>query len=358
MYTDEINKGEFSSYVLGVDIGGTNTNLGVAGIKDTSLKLLFSLNFISKELQSLIPVISETLNYTNDKYNIQIENACIGAAGVVSSSQDYVKLTNANWDVSSKEIIQKTFLKKAFIINDFQTIGYGINLLDCENPNDIFIVKSKQKKSQTNATKAILGAGTGLGKSILAYDEHFNAYIPIPSEGGHSDFPVGNSFELEIVDFIKKFRNITQPVTYEELLSGRGIESLYMFLKKTGKYPDSKYSEEIENSSDKAAIISKYRKENEICAETFKLFTRFYGRCAKNFVLDSMATEGLYIAGGIASKNKEIFTTTEFLSEFVNVYRRNDVLKETPIYVIVNYNVSLYGACFAAMYKMKKIEGR
>ena len=62
----------------------------------------------------------------------------------------------------------------------------------------------------------------------------------------------------------------------------------------------------------------------------------------------SMATP--FIAGGIASKNKEIFKSKEFFDEFENVYRRKEVLKEIPIYIIINYEVSLIGACLAAMY--------
>ena len=297
------------------------------------------------------------MDYSINKYDITVEDSCIGAAGVVSSSQDYVKLTNVAWDVSANELVQKTPLKSAVIINDFQTIGYGINLLDHKNPNDLFVVRPEQEKNQKMATKSILGAGTGLGKCILTYDEHFNAYVPIASEGGHGDFPARDNFELELIDFIKKFRNISQPITYEELLSGRGIESIYMFLKQSGKFIESRHSNEIENSNDRAAKISNYRKDDELCAETFKLFTKFYGRCAKNFVLDSLSVGGLYVAGGIAAKNKDIFTTNEFLSEFEDAYRRSEVLRETPIYVINNYDVSLYGACFAAMYNKKKLEG-
>jgi glucokinase len=60
----------------------------------------------------------------------------------------------------------------------------------------------------------------------------------------------------------------------------------------------------------------------------------------------------LYIAGGIAAKNKEIFSSNDFIHEFENAYRRADFLKTIPIYVILNYDVSLYGACFAAMYNL------
>jgi glucokinase len=63
-----------------------------------------------------------------------------------------------------------------------------------------------------------------------------------------------------------------------------------------------------------------------------------------------MALGGIFIAGGIALKNKEIFNTPTFISEFENTYRRSDLLKKIPIYVIMNYDVSLYGACYAAIY--------
>lgn len=101
-------------------------------------------------------------------------------------------------------------------------------------------------------------------------------------------------------------------------------------------------------------LISNYRLVDPLCKETFRLFTRFYGRCAKNFALATLAMGGLYIAGGIASKNKEIFSAPDFFEEFENASQRRDVLKEIPIYVILNYDVSLYGACFAAMCHSQK----
>ena len=192
----------------------------------------------------------------------------------------------------------------------------------------------------------------------MTYDNNFNAYIPIPSEGGHSDLPIKNDFEFQLVDFVKKLRNISLPLSYEEVLSGRGIESIYLFLRSLEKYCDTEYSKEIDESSDKTPLISKYRKMDETCKETFRIFTRFYARCAKNFVLDTLSRGGLYIAGGIASKNRDIFSSEEFVNEFESGHNRSDLLKKIPINVIVNYDVSLYGACYAAMYKLysKKLQ--
>lgn len=341
---------EFMSYVIGADVGGTNINIGVAGIKNSKPVLLFSLDFKSQELDSLVPAVNETLSYADKTHNIRVDSACFGVAGIASPSQDLASLTNVAWNIRKNEIIKGTSLENVLIINDFQAVGYGFNLLDPGNRDDMLEIRARESQEHTLSTKAILGAGTGLGKSILVYDKHYNIYVPIPSEGGHGDFPAQNDFEIQLLEFIKELRGISQPITYEELLSGRGIESIYLFLKKLQQFDATNYNEEINKSQDKVNLISKYRQIDETCKETFRLFTWFYARCAKNFVLDTMATAGLYIAGGIASKNKEIFTSKEFLDEFENAYRRSDILKKVPIYVILNYDVSLLGACLAAIY--------
>jgi glucokinase len=345
-------KEKFSDFTLGIDIGGTNTNLGIAGIRNSKPILLFSLNFKSKEIDSIVPIINTTLKYAKEKHDIKIDYACIGAPGVVSKSNNSAKLTNVPWNISSNEITKKTPLSSVYIINDFQSIGFGINLIDHNNKRDILLVKSGKKDTEsTYSTKAIIGAGTGLGKSILNYNKNLNAYIPIPSEGGHADLPIQDNLELQLARFIKKTWKIPKPLTYEEVLSGRGIENIYLFLKKTKKFSNTRYTQEIENTNNKTPLISKYKDKDETCKETFRLFAKFYARCAKNFVLETLASGGLYIAGGIAIKNKDIFSSDEFISEFENAYRRNDFLKAVNINIILNYDISLFGACYAAMYK-------
>ena len=64
-----------------------------------------------------------------------------------------------------------------------------------------------------------------------------------------------------------------------------------------------------------------------------------------------MALGGLYIAGGIALKNKEIFTWNDFFIDINSSNRRRDVLKNVPIYLLTNTHLGLLGACFAAIYK-------
>jgi glucokinase len=339
-FVKNLSKEKYSGFYLGADVGGTFTRCTVAGIQDEKPYLIFVLEFETSSIESIIPAIKETLDYADKKYHINIRAACIGLAGVISNSEDFVKLTNAKWSISKKEIVDKTYLKDVFLVNDFEALGYGINFLDRNNNEDIF--KIRVTTYPNLETKAVIGAGTGLGKCILNYHKDTGRYVPIASEGGNSDFPLYDDFEAELVSYIKEFRSISKPLVYEELLSGRGLEVIYEFLCKK-KDDEKKYTT--------AESISNHRCDDEICRKTFELFSKFYGRCAKNFALDTLCKGGIYIAGGIATKNKKIFQSDNFIDEFNNGNRREDFLKSVPIYVITNPYTSLLGACYAASKK-------
>jgi glucokinase len=349
-------KEKYSGFYLGADVGGTFTRFAVAGSKGKETKLIFTLKFETPSIKSIIPALEETLRYSDKKHRINIRSACIGSAGIISESEDFVELTNAKWSIDKKEIIDKTYLNDVFLINDFEALGFGVNLLDKNSNLDIFKVRENKKINSKYQTKAVIGAGTGLGKCILTYNEKNECYMPISSEGGNSDFPHYNEFEADLVQYIKKLRNIKKPLVYEELLSGRGLEGIYSYLSKKSNDKKTEVDYEIQKSEDAAQIISKYRKKDKKCKETFKLFSSFYARCAKNFALDTLCKDGMYIAGGIAAKNKDIFQSKYFIDEFNNGNRREEFLRNVPIYVILNDNAGLLGACYAAKIKVTKDE--
>jgi len=209
---------------------------------------------------------------------------------------------------------------------------------------DIYIIKNDKKIEK--APILVIGAGTGLGKTLLIYNENYKMYIPLPSEVHHSDFAAQSKFELDLVNFIKNHRKIRQNVSNGDILSGEGLVNIYFFLRMSKKYKETLYTGKIDKSNSKPELISKYRKIDKICKESFDVFKAEYARIAKNLALDAMPLGGIYIAGGIAPKNKDIFDK-EFVRIFEYNQRMADILKEIPIYLVLNYNVGLLGAGFA-----------
>ena len=338
---------QFSSFVLGADVGGTRTNIAVAGIKEKKPTLLFSLDFQTKQLFSFLPGLKQTLEFAREKYNIQIKKGCIGAAGIVSADHSYVSLTNASWDINTQELTEHTSMESLLILNDFQVLGYGLNTVDVNDENEVICI-NKPSVQNEKKTRVLLGAGTGLGKSILRYDQQHDMYHASESEGGHVDIPVYTDSELAVIDAIRKRNHPGIPVCYEDVLSGDGLVDIYCYLHSVQRFPETRYSTEIESRKEKAELISKYRKVDDCCRETFRLFRMFFARCAKNLALEALAGGGVFIAGGIAQKNSEIINSSEFHQEFLRNYKREEFLKQTPLFLLKDYYISLKGACFVA----------
>ncbi len=324
---------------LAGDIGGTNSNFGVIQPNGETCVMLMSIHFKSRDVVNFADLMADLVSYLNETYNITITKACLAGAGVISELRDWVKPTNLAFEIDAKAIKAKTGLATVVIINDFEAVGFGIDALEKKD-----LVHINNGLPRAYANKAIVGAGTGLGKGIMAWDEPRHTYIPVPSEGGHADFPVQDQQELAFVSFIQKTENFSCTVSWENILSGAGIVRIYKFLGETGKYQSTRYTQEIEQNGLHPDQIFAYRKHDDRCKQTFDLFAGWYGRCAKNFALDVLALGVVYISGGIASKNLDLFKVPSFLSEFVNCGKQMKLLQQTPVYVIMNYNVSLYGA--------------
>ncbi len=349
-FKKNINTTEYTGFVLGADVGGTTTNIAIAGLKNEKPKLLFTLDFKTKTLAGFLPALKLTLEYASKRHSIKIENGCIGAAGVVSPDHSFVDLTNIPWNIDTKTLLENTAMKSLFILNDFVVLGYGMNTIDESNEDQILCIRNPSDKNRKK-TRVLLGAGTGLGKTVLRFDECDGFFHAFESEGGHVDIPVYNEDELALISSIRKRNHPDYPVCYEDLLSGSGLVEIFSYLKRNGQFEETSYTEEIEQSSEKAALIGKYRERDPCCKQTFQILTRFYARCAKNIALDTLAGGGVYLAGGVAQKNPEVITSVGFINEFNQSFMRSNFLKSIPLYLLKEYYLSLAGACFVAAHE-------
>src|SRR3989344_3576096 len=300
------------SFILAGDIGGTNSNFAI--FEEKELKLLLSFHFKSQQITNFTQVVKFLLAHIKNSYGLKIKTACFAAACPIHDSGQYCSLTNTDWDVDTKKIQKKTGLSSLILINDFEAIAYGLEVI---TDKDYKVIKIG--KAAANRPKILLGAGTGLGKSIIIWNSTAKKYLPLRSEGGHGDLPINNKEELEFSQSLQQSN-----VEWEDVLSGNGISNIYKFLSE--KFPKAKVLDEIKNSNYNPELISKYREKDRLCQETFRWFTLFYARCAKNLTLDALAQGGVFIAGGIAAKNSSIFKSKEFKQEFLNSKKQKKLL--------------------------------
>lgn len=337
VYVSEIPKSGL--FLLAGDIGGTNTNIGIFDITKRPV-LLFSLHARSKEILDYAEFFAQLCPYIKQKFGIELFVACLGAAGIISENRTIAHPTNLKVIINARTIQEKAGLQQVVLINDFEAVGLGIELLPPES-----LITIHEGVSHPKAHKGALGAGTGLGKAALLWHRAHNRYIPFASEGGHADAVIKTAEEFALFDFIRAQKDhCGGPVSWEDILSGNGIQRIYNFLGTIQKYPITPYTHEIEKNKFPPDFISRYAHHDMRCKDTLIIYATLYARCTKSFVLDTLALGGVYIAGGIAAKNIQLFKNPIFMKEFLMCGKHESVLAKIPIIVIGDYNVSLYGA--------------
>lgn len=326
--------------VLAGDVGGTKTNLALYEITKDTLELKVQSQYSSKIFSSLSEIISV---FQEENSLATIEMACFGIAGPVLDGR--CKTTNLPWDIQTSELQEHLGIGKVSIINDLEATAYGMLYLD----EDEFVDLNPSAKP-VSGNRAVIAAGTGLGEAILYYDS--NKYHPIGSEGGHTDFAPLTEHQDELLQWMRK--RYPEHVSYERILSGPGVYTLYEFLLESGYAQQPLAMLNIKDTEDKSAMISKcaLNDKDSLCMKTLELFCEVYAAEAGNLALKCVSIGGVYIGGGIAPKILPMLQEKSFMNTFVRKGRFEEMLKAMQVRVSLNQDTALFGAAHFAVDKL------
>ena len=207
---------------LCADLGGTNANVALVDWKKNKPVVVFDTHEKIKNVKNSTHFFTDFLSKAKLKKLPHPRGASIAVAGKIEKQR--VHMTNTNLVIDVKVLQKKLKIKEIKLINDFEALAYSVNVL---TPKDQKII---QKGSPgKNGIKVVIGAGTGLGKAIVLFDKSRNIYAPLPSEGGHTNFPSESMEEVELMFFLKN-KLQKDIISYEDLLSGKGLENIYVYL--------------------------------------------------------------------------------------------------------------------------------
>lgn len=326
--------------ILAGDIGGTKTNLALYKVEDKTLIIQSKHEFDSRDFGSLIDIIVAFETQTSMP---KIDAACFGIAGPVIEGR--CRTTNLPWDISTSDLQEHLNIDKVRLMNDLEATAYGMLYL----PEDEFVDLNPTGRA-FDGNRAVIAAGTGLGEAILFYDG--KAYHPIGSEGGHSDFAPVTTQQDELLRWMRK--RFPGHVSYERILSGPGVYTLYEFLKESGYAPESASMMQIPKGKDRSAMVSEcaFNEKDPLCMESLRLFAEIYGAEAGNLALKSMSLGGVYIGGGIAPKILPFMTNGHFMNGFANKGRFEEMLRGVQVKISLNPETALLGAARFALDKL------
>jgi glucokinase len=237
-----------------------------------------------------------------------------------------------------------------FLINDLEANGYGIPELKAEQ---IFTLSAGDPSAA--GSRALISAGTGLGEAFLVWNG--KRHIPMASEGGHCDFAARNEDEIDLLRHLQK--KMGGRVSYERVIAGVGIKSVYDFLRDERKMEEPAWLRERLAVDDPNAVIGELglSGESEICVKTLDMVVGAYGAEAGNLALKVLATGGVYVGGGIAPKILKKLEDGTFMKAFTDKGRLSDLLVQTPVRVILESRAALIGAAAYAEARATELSG-
>ena len=175
-------------------------------------------------------------------------------------------------------------------------------------------------------TYAVLGPGTGLGKSFLRQDSK-GKILGFPSEGGHASFPAQTKEELNYLSFMMDKLG-AQYVSCEHVLCGNSLVLMYEYFYSL-KLSVTNVSEKIKEGL-----------ANEMC----QMYSKFLARVSRNFALEVLSDGGVILGGGVLSKTPELLVKEAFCQEFVDSPTQRDFLEKVKVESFNNEDSGLWGA--------------
>lgn len=317
--------------ILAGDIGGTSTRLAFFEVKDEKLKPILMEKYSSRDHAGLEEIVHAFMT----KHSVKVEHAAFGIAGPVR--QQRVEATNLPWIIDAAVLKRELVTAEVSLLNDLEANTYGIFEL---GPNDFAVLNPGNPVEPGNI--AVISAGTGLGEAGATWDG--TRFVVYATEGGHTDFAPRDELEIDLLLWLR--RRLGGRVSYERILSGPGIFTVYQFLRDTGRGIEEPWLRDELQTGDPSAVVSQHglSGKSELAAHALDLFVELYGAEAGNLALKMMATRGIFVGGGIAPKILPKMQNGLFMQAFAEKGRFGNLLRAIPVRILLNDQAALLGA--------------
>ena len=321
-YLEDMSK----SYLV-ADIGGTSSRYAIfQGENSSELVKTDSLWLKTAEYRDFPSQLRDLETRGFIKSFSSLSAFVVAGAGPASGPK-FIGLTQVDWDIDLDALPEQLSVPSSRALNDFAAQAYS-----CVSPiskeADLVLEGTEDRQGAI----AVIGAGTGLGVAALITDTSSGMsqkFSVIPSEGGHINYPAETDQEFDFAKFVARELGVRY-ASLEDTLSGRGLRLTHKFI--TGE--DVSSEEVSKNLANHPATLA--------------FFARNYGRACRNVALEFIATGGVFVAGGIAARNREILQHPAFKSGFRESRQHQALIAKIPVRLLDNQESGLWGAAYLA----------
>lgn len=344
--------------VLLADVGGTNVRMALYRGEE----ITFSTTYQIRHFDSFESAVCSFLAKTN----ADVDRFIIGAAGI--KKNNVIRLTNYHWSIDATALKALFHLREVILVNDFSLQGLG--LVECEKADYISL---GGLTVPPDGTRAVIGAGTGLGICFLSTEQE-NACHIVESEGGHSSI---GSISKGMTALNQAAANKVGYVSFERIVSGPGLMFLYRLLadeeqhnlitELTDEINDMReaFSFALQNQSGKnipspeniqstvaepTDITYAAQRGDETALLVWWLFLKYLAVFCSDMALTFKTTGGVYLVGALLNDTFVRCLLDHFPFRFV--FEQKGILKaylkQIPVCLIVKKDIALSGLKYIA----------
>jgi glucokinase len=321
--------------ILAGDVGGTKTALGLFTGKADGLVPVRDAVLPSADFPGLAAVIADFLAAGPP---VAVAAAAFGVAGPVVEGRCVT--TNLPWEIDARALAAAIPAPRVTLVNDLEATAHGLLALP---PTALATLQAGAPRA---GSCALVAAGTGLGEALLAWDGR--RHVVVPSEGGHADFAPRSELED---DLLRALRKELGHVSWERLLSGPGLVTIYRFLRAADGRAEPSWLRDALDARDDAAAVAEaaLAGRDPVCVRALETFVGLYGAEAGNLALKALAVGGVFLAGGIAPRILPALRGPAFLAAFRDKGRLAGLMASIPVHVVLEPRTALLGAARLAL---------
>jgi glucokinase len=338
--------------ILAGDIGGTKVHLGLLDAAPAVPVLLRAETYASRSADRLEPLVamfletvletsgSDPPEATGGAGEAGIVAACFGVAGPVIAGT--CRATNLPWELSEAAIAARFGWSRVALVNDLVAMASAVAALHERGDG---LLDLTRVPGDPGGTRVVLAPGTGLGQALLVAVD--GRWVPVASEGGHTDLAPRTEVEIELLRYLEQRHG---HASYERVVSGTGLAEVMRFLLGSRGLEPPPWLAVADPDAPGEAIgrAALAPEPDPLAAEAMSIFVRCLAGAAGNLALTAMATGGVYLGGGIPPKILPLLCDGAFLRAFTDKGRFSGLLETIPVRVMLDQRAALLGAACLA----------
>lgn len=253
----------------------------------------------------------------------------LSVAGQVDGEK--ATMTHEPWSFDWNDIRTVTRCRHVNFVNEFEAFALAVPTLASYELTTLEIGTPRP-----NATRAVIGAGTGLGAAALVWTGEKS--VAISGASSLASFPptLASEFDIRAVITAGGLAHAGQ------VLTGSGLVALYQAMaRENGGTPSTFTTPE---QVTEAGISG----SDELAKRSLRLVATWLGRFAGDAALHYGAVGGVYLAGGMPTGITPVLESTSFHDAFVGLGDREAYLRDVPVHVIkASVGAGLRGAAIS-----------